>query len=686
MPTFKNRKTGRSIEISEAERPLLQKMIDSGEIQTVDDYVISRQLQAGQPRTDPAVEKEQIQGFVNALPGLIGGISGPALLGRGIGAAASFLPKVLQKIGTGLSQRVIASGIGGAIGEEVGARFQGREPETKRVIGEQVTGELVGAGLVGLAKKSLGPFAGSAKVEDLPFIKGAREAGITVRPAQVSRSFILQVLDNIAEGAPSSGRIIIESQQAQQSFINRIGGEFAEQFGKKVDPDIAGNVIQGAIQGRADTFQSVISGLYKRVDNEMMRAAREKVAKEGPGAFKPGVAETIETTARDLGTEGIAAGIQPPVSPPVLFTAAGQPMQQSTALSNLIRRIGAGEANAEEIASAGFGVDLRPAKQIALQSLRRRPVSLTPSKTGTDIASQILDEADFVTFSQGAALRSDLLALTRGREGLTSSSLSGRIASSVDNSLEEAGKSLNPEAFQLWRTANALHRNGVEGFRNPFIRGILQKNPEVVARATFKPGNITDIRRLRRAAGAEAFQSYSGPAMDILFKRASDANQNISGKGLLKAINVFGDPTLRESFGHGTLSELKKFARTATILQEGKETNIGKVLVQLKTAGLIVNLARRGQRLVSSTFLIAPRVLAKMFTNPKTAKFLTEGFGIDANTPKGIKFAAKLIDEATRAGAKIAVTGTVEGGRQLLQAGRQKIEETFSEGLPAFSR
>ena len=223
--------------------------------------------------------------------------------------------------------------------------------------------------------------------------------------------------------------------------------------------------------------------------------------------------------------------------------------------------------------------------------------------------------------------------------------------------------------LQLWRDANRFYRTGQEKLNNTFLRRMVKladdtgTGAETIAPAVFKPGHVTNVRRVKRALGegSPEWNNMRSFFVQHLFSKSTDVDGNIIGKRILNNIsgkpNSFGEPMLREILTEPQIRELQAFARVLQETQARQADGAGRTLIQLAQGGAMANVVMKGASVPAVTVLLGPVVPGKMMTNPTAAKILTEGIQMPANSEAAAGLMSRLIAAGVRVQQRVAGGG-----------------------------
>ena len=227
----------------------------------------------------------------------------------------------------------------------------------------------------------------------------------------------------------------------------------------------------------------------------------------------------------------------------------------------------------------------------------------------------------------------------------------------LDQSIDDTLKVENPEALAIWREANRLYDLDSKQFNNAFLRRLIKLadpdfggEPEMVMKGIFKRGAISNINRAWKAVDPAIQQQMKSWYIQDLLVRSANPEGEILGKTWVN--NLYGkagmgQKALNAIFSSEELKGITDAATTLKLIQTKQGEGTGNVLVKLMQGGAVVGIMQPGKaRKIASATLIIPAVLSRMFTNPITAKWLTQGFKLPAGTSAAASLGAKLIGAA----------------------------------------
>ena len=406
-----------------------------------------------------------------------------------------------------------------------------------------------------------------------------------VRPAQVTESSLTNFLDNIASASMLGRGKILKQTRGSIDKLETIADDFARGMGQQLEKPVLGEVVRGIISEKDAAWRAAGNDLYRQVD---------QIHPE-PAVNLQGVYEAARRMSNEF-PEGTEAGnllrtvmaqtkptIQAPAMHPMMRTLAGLPPEAPTVLPKVKTFL---EAN-----------DLRSWTY----------AWKTPGLTSAN------DQAVRVGTVMGKA---------------------------IDQAIDDAGQFVNPAARAQLDLAGKHWKAGSEKFNHRLVRALLidgKVTPEDVVGTFLRPGAITETRRLREIVGGPESAAWGkvrrsfvedmlakSHTLDVEAGRpALDANK------LRGVLDQWGPETTREVLGpaHGAL--LGDLA-DALIGMQKTIAGGGGMMIQMKQAGIIGAIgagALAGGIPAAGvvTFVLAPDMLARIFTSEKATHMLLTG-------------------------------------------------------------
>lgn len=539
---------------------------------------------------------------------------------------------------------IVSAGLGGAIGAGLQAAadpdIEFTFGEFLRVFGEEATLEGLSVGGVGVArvllggaKKTLIPgiqqlsiqLAGAGKRAGVKgrrvITRGFTRAQMRFLPATFSQNQIVDTLQGIGEGSLVGSNTIFQFKRGIRKSVVQLQKELVENFTKGAEKQgtlAASTVLFDTLKGNRTAWSKAGGMLYRTLDDEGV-----EVSMRGLKKFTKGQWDLILETGE----------------------IAGDPK-----LNTIFRRAG---------------------------------TKLPPS----------------ASFEAGHFLRSKLLSIERAaKKGAVPKPQTAKIArdmiNEITSSMEIAAKT-RPGLFKQYRQAADFWRAGSKKFDNDIVRGLTRKlrnHPQLAALAVFHPNTAQEIKLVREAVGEKAFKEMRGAWLEQLLK--DSASKEVGEEGVLMGTNFLnkfsnmGDETLTAIFTKKEIGTIEDLAKIAAFVQQ-KTGGVGgslKILQGVAVFGLVAApLLPEGQfRNITGTtagmILLGPAVVARMMTNPVSARLLSEGFKVRAGTSQGVALVARLVREVLKTRAQINQERQ-ERVRQLLrEETRIKTEQLIETG------
>lgn len=548
---------------------------------------------------------------------------------------------------------VIGGGLGAGFGEsmeQIIRRSLGLEaPETPLAAAKEIGKEaLIGAGAefggqvaLRFAGKAIAPFKKSVSSEAEKVIKffgeKTRRSGLLQR--QVSPLFPAQATD-ITERSGAAGILDFFHNIADNSII----GSSAMRRIAKQNVDVV-----------AETTDDLIRSFSRQsLTPEQMGVTLNAVLK---GNLK------VEREASDV--------LYNTINEMVKGLSVSKKVEILPKLAHLGRKFGTekvGIVNIGKIKSTEFIKNL--------QKLSDELSKFGSAEQGFDTIANVLRVNDNISFEAAKNFRTSLLNIAKNRtiEGKTDPAvgLARNLAGQVDNAISSALKTHSPKALKLWRKANRAYRATNEQYDNRLIREIFDManrskagNPEDIIPHVFKPGAITNIKRIKRAVDPETWGKVKNLYTRNLLKKSSIASEDLvsaggaarttvaaadvkggtfmlQGSQLKEALEGMGKDILNTIYTPKELVTLKAVASAMDLSQKTVGHGLGRMFIQLSQAGAIIGVLSGKAAGLGVPLIVGPGLLSRVFTNPVTAKWLIQGYKLPANSPKLVSIMARL--------------------------------------------
>ena len=482
--------------------------------------------------------------------------------------------------------------------------------------------DVVGRGLGKVGQRVLAPFARTVTPEaeeTIKFIEQAApktKAGQSVAaqpllPSERTENWALDILGNVAESSVIGGGAIRAYKVNREAVMEGMARDFADQFYAKIDPaDVGKAIVESTKKGfKAEVAPAKV--LYNTIDE----------------AVKP-----VKKTVYDV--------------------EFGNASVQSR---RLIPR---------EVEESVVAVDIAPIKAglERMAKIAQDAGGLEGSHAGDDLIKYVMDKPDRVDYQVAKEMRTrirtlgDRLAVENKKAPAIGKAegLEKQLTTQIGDALER----FDPTTKALWDEANSIYRGANKKFKNDFLKRLVKLSleegaaqPGNVAKTILQANQVTHVKLVKEAVDAETWRKFQGYAVhDLLAK--SEREGVLTGVKLESAAfgrTGYGDPMMKELFGDAGSRYVKEFAQALTLGQERQAQGLGKMFIQLKQAGAIVELAGAASLLSedvdlwqSGAIILGPFMLAHLFTNPAAAKLIVQGVKTPAGTPLAGSIAARL--------------------------------------------
>ena len=319
--------------------------------------------------------------------------------------------------------------------------------------------------------------------------------------------------------------------------------------------------------------------------------------------------------------------------------------------------------NVDEL-SKGAKVSTKSLKLFAkpLAKIGQEIKEIEGKNAGDDLMRSVLELPDNVDFAVAKELRSRLISRIDEFSVLNKKApaigKAKQLIKRLDAAIEKDLKRQKPEAYKAWREANEFYKYGKEGFDNAFIRRLIKKgdpdlggDPEAIAKAIFKPGAITGIKKVKIATDKATWRQLQSYYIQSLMAKSTNVDGVLTGKLLIN--NLYGKAgmgkkTLSEIFNPQQLNMITDLARTLKITQSKQAEGLGRMWIQLTQAGATATVLGMGQTPAAVPILFGPPVVARLLLNPTAVKWLTIGYKLPPNSPKLVGITTRLLAMSKR--------------------------------------
>lgn len=549
----------------------------------------------------PPDERYPVGAAVGGIAGAVAGGGTPASVGLGVvGAAGGEAVQQLYEHATGSPN---APSTTGQVVKQIGT-------EAALSGFADIGGRLVFAG----GARLLEPYARTITQEGqvaLDFLKPKMPTQ-QLMPAQATEARSLDILQNIAEKSLVGGNAIKEFKLKQTEVLKVMADEFVDSFGKRVTADQVGDAIVASTKSNLKLAKAPAEALYNTI-NEAVKPTVTKVMKYERLANGP----VVQMVPREV-----------------------------------------------EVLSGGAKIDMTPAKEFVRpmveQSKNLRGIESTSA--GDDLVKAVQSLPGTLTYADAQALRSRLIAkvdeMSVVNKNAPAIGKTKRLIQILDEQIDQGLEKFDPAIRDTWRAANTIYKEGNETYNNQIIRRLVKlaadqfgDKPEGVVRTLFRPGNETAIARIKEAVDADTWKQFQSFAVrDMMVRGSNDGVLNgVKLENAMLGHGGIGEQSLATVFDAAQLKTLRDFATTLKVVQAKQGEGIGGMAVQLTQAGAIMNLVSNiveGVEKETATIILGPAVIAKLMTNPTTAKWLIQGIQTPLISPTAGSIVGRLANAA----------------------------------------
>jgi hypothetical protein len=314
---------------------------------------------------------------------------------------------------------------------------------------------------------------------------------------------------------------------------------------------------------------------------------------------------------------------------------------------------------------SGAAVNMTSVKTMAQNILDRAKETKFAglSTQQTTLLKDLAAQEPAVSFSGAHDLRSGLLSMVRDMEGTAqpdsrtfglAKSAAKKITEAMDQSASKAGGDL----AHKYDYVSKLYADSSGRLKNEFISKLVQKAPEKVGDTIFQTGNVEAVIQakaaLRRSASLDPSVNYVDGVRKIqvgylesLLTKNVNAEGETVGSNLLKTLaNRKAERTFEAAFNEQQKTSIRAFAKASYLSQTRPESKLG-ILVNIAQAGALTDMftVRFNNPETDAAIVLAPWIVARMMTNPRTVNLMVRGFSVGPKTAAGTRIAAQLASE-----------------------------------------
>lgn len=502
------------------------------------------------------------------VPGLALGKKGVQMIGQGLEDAGGAVSEALGAAGA----PDILSAAAGAVPAIPGALYKEAASYVPGTLGEVAIAELGGqAGrLIGrTAMKAIPPLEARAP-NIVRAVKAALSADILPTIAQITQSKPAAALEEIASKIPYFGRRIESMRVVQDQAYHELRGRAITGAGPKLPGSEVGAAAQAAVS-------TELAATAAKREKNLLKLHADTLKKFGPS-------QTTEQIGKQLDDIRVAKTEEVRKTAEKLYKAAEKdiPLARDQVYDGNLRDTAAATLKKyENLPSASL--DPKAAK--LLEDLKSGPGNKIIENAADPIqapdpilfgasaqpeAVKAIVERKAYTFSEMQTLRSTLNGMIEQERMKVPGQMTpeGKIYSqlkrAVDADIDSFSEGLPGDVKKKFEVATAFYRDHYKAvYANKTIASlakVAKDDPENVYRLVVKPGDVNDIRRLKKVAGDTGFAPVRRKFVEGLI--TGDDGAVLSGHDVTKNMAKYGLSTLKEVLTPEQLRQVVKYAET----------------------------------------------------------------------------------------------------------------------------
>lgn len=611
-------------------------------------------FQQQQFREEESLRERAAGGAIRTAPlerppvgALVGGIAPFLLPGGALTQAARFGLSIPGAAIGELGQQGVEAVAGFPTPTTLGERAEAVGRETFLQTAGGVAGEVANAArlLPSRLRRPLTPEGGRAEQFGLagaPFRgRPLMPGGARLTPAQLTEAPSLEILQNLGEGSLLGSPILEGFRTQGQEAVNRTATLFANTMGERLSPPQLGDVIVGAIQGHKEFHRIPARAIYNSLD-ELTAPTEQLVPRQ----------KTVVSTV-----------LNPNTSQPYTST-----------VTEMVRT----QVNPVPITTQSLKDFIAPLKQVA------KEINNIGGELGGDTLVELIATLpETLTYTAAKTLRSRLTSLADQIEGVSKKApalgVIKQLTTRLDTAIDGGLGAFNPQLRDAWRQANAIWKGTAERYDNDLIKGLVKAaeryhggTPEKVFEMVWRRGAESDLLRLKKALGETSTEwaSFKRQAVETLFDRAGlSIETDLIGKKLESELAKMGEGALKAVFKPKERTWLREFANLAEQQQKTPQSGIGRMLIQMKQANIILNAAASGGAFakfglfdpLTQTIILGPAILAKLSTSPVGRSLLVQGGKLPVSHPRAGEIIGRLATTLVEVGQPLLAEETSQG-------------------------
>lgn len=505
-------------------------------------------------------------------------------------------------------------------------------------------------------------------------------------PAEVTESRGLDVLHNISEFSLFGGGAIkkFRDKRDREVYADLAHGLITD-LGPKMSADEVGRAVVQSVNRGLEMEQIPIKMEYNMI--ERMAApdyvhvpTRVTVTKDMEPITKTAIDKvTVDKSMSQPKDRSIKVGEDDAGDDVFKTIKAGDPELRGMTVKVTEQTIQVGEqlkrmkvmTDQTEFQVSGARINLSPLKDELAGALKvaKAAGGLEDKAMGTTMLKFLSEKPDFVSYPVAKQIRTELRAM---QDGLAASpetknapaiGLAGKAYDGLTRQIESGLAEYDPFLAARWKDVNFREASRQARFNNDLVRSLVQHadragsgKPEAIVDQVFQHNNISTIQNIKNAVDRPTWDKMLSWHFRDVYEK-SGGNAEAMREAFFGAKSGLGEKEMVQAYGPERVKQYKDLLNAMQTSQAKHGDKTGTVFIQLKQPGAVMQLSGAAlagvgliqdevdvtQTALGAAIVLAPPVLARMMTNPLTAKWIIDGMKIPAGTKEASAMAARIL-------------------------------------------
>lgn len=570
--------------------------------------------------------------FAAQTGGMLAGGETGAEIGSGLGVPGAVAGAIIGAAGGSGAMEYAYAGLQHLLGKMGVTSLKGVTPDvvarrSREATATGATSEAFGRATAPLVSKALAPMVDKlepyAEEAMATFRRGGKAA---VLPSEVSKSRILGVAENIAEGSLFGGGLASDVKATRQAIAENRVVKLLDSLGPKQERREIGRAVQSALpeSPAAETERAIATAQRGRAAREGSRAAeREALRQTGASAATGAVSQFPAATPQSSGQsvrsalasaikafraegkqawgkfETLAAHV-PMDAPEVRKVIAALRERETGGILPSVPLQAA--KHVEELIGTGTEAPgSAPMLQLQSKSGKAFPISEASLARMSPEVRRIVAEATGMAEGPVTVVHFEKTVSDLGRivGALQKSAqadpakynaqlgLAKALYAAARTDMDTVLKKVSPDAYDAYQEAMAVSRLGNERLFNANVRQVTRQSPEKIAGALLQPNNSTAIKLTTNAVGDESMQPVRRIAMERLLE-PDPVTKEVDWKRVVRRFATMGADTTDALFPKGEAKAVLRVADSIVaaqrLLDEESKAEVGQLAEARATA------------------------------------------------------------------------------------------------------